>query len=364
MHSVPSPAKQKAISIWLFGLCALIICVIVIGGFTRLTHSGLSIVNWEPISGIVPPFSQQQWHKEFDNYQKFPEFQVVRPDTTLEQFKRIFWIEYIHRVAARSIAIVFLLPYIFFLLRGYLGYSAALRLAGVFVLGALQGLLGWYMVQSGLIDNPAVSQYRLTAHLGLAVLIYGILLWFAVGYWYVQQGDRPEYPENRRKICITIIICIVVVALMQLNGGFMAGTHAGFVYNTFPDMNGQFLPDEVFALDPLWRNLFENVAAIQFVHRWTAVVVLLAIVYLWLSRFQETRISVRKIYDIAAAVVILQIILGITTLLSRVEIVVALVHQFGFICLLSVLIVLLRIQSWPHRTPHYLISQSTRTSLL
>ena len=329
------------ITIWLFVVCALIYSIIVIGGFTRLTESGLSIVSWKPVSGLLPPLSESQWDREFEHYQQFPEFKVVNQDMTLSGFKKIFWIEYIHRLAGRIVAAVFLFPFLYFLVRGYLRVSLAVRFSVVFLLGGLQGVLGWYMVKSGLVDDPSVSQYRLTAHLSLAVVLYGYVLWLAVGSlgWSMTKSTMP----NLSRIRLLVLLCIFLVALMQISGGLMAGTHAGFVINTYPHMNGQWIPDMLLSMSPLWRNLFENVVAIQFVHRWLAVAAVSLILLLWIHRFLIEPSKLRLTIDLVLTAALVQFLLGISTLLSQVKVELALFHQAGFVLLISLLIVLFRI---------------------
>ena len=337
------------VAAWLFVVCALIYLVIAIGGYTRLTGSGLSIVAWQPVSGIIPPVTQHEWETEFQHYQQYPEYNIVNQDMQLDQFKRIYWIEYSHRLAGRLVGAVYLLPFIFFVLRGYLTRAFAIRLSVVFVLGAVQGLLGWYMVASGLVDNPAVSQYRLTAHLSLAVLLYSYVLWLAISLTFANRQRANQSANNYFRVMTAI--CIFLVALMQVSGGFMAGTHAGFVINTFPDMNGELIPAMLYALDPWWRNLFENVVTIQFVHRWSAVLTVIAVAALWLGRFRLQRAGTKRLADLVAVVAMLQFTLGISTLLTQVHLPIALAHQSGFVLLLSVLIITLR-QVWrsPART--------------
>ena len=332
--------NPRHVAAWLLVVCALIYCVIAIGGYTRLTESGLSIVAWEPISGVIPPLSLEQWTSEFEHYQQFPEFKVVNQDMQLAEFKRIYWIEYAHRLAARLVALVFLVPFVFFLVRGYLSKQLTARLVAVFVLGGFQGLLGWYMVASGLIDNPAVSQYRLTAHLSLAVILLGYVLWLAVSLIPIQQKISAA---DRSYFRTTAVICIVLVGLMQVSGGFMAGTHAGFVINTFPDMNGEFIPTMIGSLEPFWRNLFENVVTIQFFHRWLAVVSVIAVAVLWIGRFRTALPLLKRLADLLMVIVLLQFTMGVSTLLSQVHLPVALIHQSGFVVLLTVLIVTLRL---------------------
>ncbi len=296
------------------------------------------MVDWQPISGVVPPITESEWLDEFKRYKQYPEFKFINQDMNLNEFKRIFWVEYLHRVVGRIVAIVFFVPFIYFLVRGYLTRPFAIRLMVVFALGGLQGLLGWYMVQSGLVNNPAVSQYRLTAHLGLAVVLYSYVLWLALSL------IRNTYPvEERQAVHVWrgAILAIAIVVLMQVSGGFMAGTHAGFVINTFPDMNGELLPEMMFAMQPVWKNLSENTVTIQFFHRWVAVLALLCIGGLWVLRWRLINRSLKKILDLVALVALLQFSLGVTTLLTRVELSVALAHQSGFVLLLTLLIIAL-----------------------
>lgn len=325
---------------WLLIVCFLVFVLIVVGGYTRLTNSGLSIVEWKPISGVVPPLSSEEWLEEFERYKQFPEYKIVNPDISLSGFKRIYWIEFTHRLIARLVAIVFLVPFLIFAAKKYFDRPMAIRLVFVFVLGGLQGALGWYMVQSGLIRDPSVSQYRLTAHLGMAVLIYGYLLWLTVGvlsrYW------KMKHPVSKQTRQLTII-CTVLVLIVQITGGLMAGTHAGFIFNTFPDMNGQLVPDGLFALSPVWRNLFENVVTIQFAHRWLAIITVVLVILLWSGRFECQSRRIRMMLDAVMVAAIGQAVLGVSTLLSHVSLLIALAHQTGFIVLLSVLVVLLKL---------------------
>lgn len=335
----PNRNPQHVVA-WLLAVCALIYCVIAVGGYTRLTESGLSIVAWKPISGVIPPLSPEQWAGEFEHYQQYPEFKAVNQHMQLAEFKRIYWIEYAHRLAARLLALAFLVPFLFFLLRGYFSRRLTARLIGVFALGGVQGLLGWYMVASGLIDNPSVSQYRLTAHLSLAVLLFGYVLWLAVGLMPYRQ---PVGAADRSCFRTPAIICIVLAGMMQVSGGFMAGTHAGFVINTFPDMNGELIPETIGSLEPFWRNLFDNVVAIQFFHRWLAVAAVIAVAVLWTGRFRTGLPVLKRLADLLMVLALAQFTLGVSTLLSQVHLPIALLHQGGFVVLLSVLVALLRL---------------------
>src|SRR5688572_12427162 len=260
---------RRHVAAWLFACAALAFLVVLIGGVTRLTRSGLSIVEWQPLVGVLPPLSQADWETLFARYRETPEFRQVNFGMTLEGFKRIFWWEYIYRLLARLIGAVFLLPYVYFLVKKRLDRPLAWKLGGIFLLGALQGTLGWYMVKSGLVDDPKVSPVRLTMHLGLALAIFSAELWLAlqlVAPKHRFDGFAPVIP--------------LVVFLMALSGGMVAGLRAGYAYNTFPLMNGHIVPPEVMLLEPWWRNFVYNMATVQLVHRaffWAlAVLVLVA----------------------------------------------------------------------------------------
>lgn len=336
-------ADQKAIAIWLLICCATIFGMIILGGVTRLTGSGLSMVEWAPIMGILPPLNQAEWQETFSLYQQFPEYQLKNFHMTLHDFKSIFWFEYGHRLLGRSIGTIFLLPFLFFLLRGKIEKSLTPKLIVMFVLGGLQGLMGWYMVKSGLVNDPRVSQYRLTAHLGLAVVIYAYMFWIALGLLYpkinnARNNTDPEsaiYKLGRLSLIITGIIVITI-----LSGGFVAGTHAGFAFNTFPLMDGQLIPDGLFTQSPLWRNFFENIITVQFDHRVLATVLFLIIPVFW---FKAGKIAsklellplARTGSHLLLAALALQITLGISTLLLVVPVALAAAHQAGAIILLT-----------------------------
>src|SRR3990172_8675806 len=227
-------ASRRQIAGWLSGCCVLVFLMVVVGGVTRLTHSGLSMVEWKPLVGTIPPLSQKDWEEVFLKYQATPEYLRVNKGMALDEFKGIFWWEYFHRLIGRAIGVAFFLPYLYFLLRQKIHGPLALKLAGIFVLGGLQGALGWYMVKSGLVDNPRVSQYRLTAHLGIALAIYAAMLWTALGL--LSPGAAAASARQPRLRRFSWIIT-ATVAYMVITGGFVAGIRAGFAYNTFPLMN-------------------------------------------------------------------------------------------------------------------------------
>ncbi|MGH6636825.1 MAG: COX15/CtaA family protein [Gammaproteobacteria bacterium] len=319
--------------VWLLICCAMLWAMVSLGGVTRLLHAGLSIVEWRPITGLLPPLSAQEWGEAFESYQKYPEYQKVHQGMTLSEFKSIFWLEYLHRLWGRFIALVFLVPLLFFAFTGRVTKSLCLRLLFAFLLGGLQGALGWYMVKSGLVERPDVSPYRLTAHLGLALALYAYLFWMAL-----ELLLRPaRYPDTRtnppRK---TAFLTLALIFLTALSGGFVAGLDAGFAYNTFPLMGGRLIPEGLFMMRPITRNFFENLVTVQFDHRVLAMTLLVLIVWLWSqgSRMVLPR-RVRFALGCLLATALLQVALGIGTLLLRVPVFLAVAHQGGALLLLS-----------------------------
>jgi cytochrome c oxidase assembly protein subunit 15 len=329
----PNRADRRSVAIWLFICCGLVLLMVVVGGVTRLTQSGLSIVEWQPIIGTVPPLNKSQWAAAFQSYQQTPQYQQVNEGMSLAAFKRIFWWEYFHRLAARGVGLAFLLPFLYYLAHGTIRGVLAWKLAGIFVLGAMQGALGWYMVKSGLVDNPRVSQLRLTAHLGIAFLILAALLWTALD---IVRPRRGEPSAQRRRLARQALALCALVFLMVLSGGLVAGIRAGFAYNTFPLMNGSFVPSEILLLEPWWKNLFYNMATVQFVHRSFAWLLIVLIPLFW---FASRRIELRREARIATAampaMLAIQVTLGIATLLMKVPVPLAAAHQAGGVLLFS-----------------------------
>jgi len=326
---------NKAVAVWLLVCCALIYAMIVLGGVTRLTHSGLSMVDWAPIMGVVPPLSAGDWAQTFEQYKQFPEYQKVNRGMSLDEFKEIFYFEYAHRMLGRLIGLAFLLPFVVFVALGRIERVMIPRFAVMFLLGALQGLMGWFMVQSGLVDRPSVSQYRLTAHLLLALLIYGFILWSALSLW---RGTAPRQagPGDDRAGWAVLGLVLVMIA----SGGFVAGTRAGFVYNTFPMMAGAWVPDGLWSLEPGWRNLFENVVTIQFVHRTLALVAAGAVVgYTWGALRGPVAPGVRRTAWLALAALAAQLALGVATLVHQVPLALGAAHQAGAVALFTLLMV-------------------------
>ena len=326
--------RQRPVAIWLFICCAVIFAMVLLGGVTRLTGSGLSMVEWEPVTGVLPPLNQSEWEEVFELYQQTPEYKKVNFHMGVEEFKSIFWFEYAHRLLGRFIGIIFLVPMLFFIATRRVGRSMTPRLVMMFVLGGLQGLLGWYMVKSGLVNEPHVSQYRLTAHFGLAVLIYGYMLWVGLGLFFPAESpsSRGGGPVLRRYAWLVVGLIFITL----LSGGFVAGLKAGFAYNTFPLMNGQVVPDGIFRMEPLWRNFFENIATVQFDHRVLATLLFLVIpVFWWISRRAGLPPRARLGVHLLLAALGLQISLGISTLLLHVPVPLASAHQGGALLLFT-----------------------------
>ena len=331
--SLALPLAPPKVAAWLLLCCALVFAMVVVGGVTRLTHSGLSIVEWQPILGTLPPLNEAQWLETFDKYKLTPEYRRVNQGMSLDAFKGIFWWEYFHRLLGRMIGAVFLLPLLWFWWRGRIDRPLALKLAGIFVLGGLQGAMGWYMVKSGLVDDPRVSQYRLTAHLSIALAIFAAMLWTALGLLYRDPAGANAQAQPLRRFAWIIT---AVVAYMAVTGGFVAGIRAGFAYNTFPLMNGHLVPPEIFMIDPWYLNFFNNMATVQLDHRLGAWLLALLVPWLWLKARREAltpraRLAINLLFGALA----LQIALGIATLLMVVPIPLAAAHQGGAVLLIA-----------------------------
>jgi len=324
--------RDKPIAVWLLTCCALIFAMVVLGGVTRLTHSGLSIVEWDPIVGAIPPLTQTQWEETFDQYKQTPEYRKINVGMSLLAFKGIFYVEWAHRLLGRLIGVVFLLPFLYFLVRRQITRALVPKLVMMFVLGGLQGALGWYMVKSGLIDIPRVSPYRLTAHLAFAIIIYAYIFWTALGLLYPQE---PLPPPGRLRRFSTVVAALIFV--MILSGGFVAGNKAGFAFNTFPLMNGRFIPEGMYAMQPWWANLFENIATVQFDHRMIAYLLCLVIPAFWLTamRFALPARTRRGVHVLLGWLAV-QVTLGITTLLFVMPVPLAAAHQAGALILFSI----------------------------
>jgi cytochrome c oxidase assembly protein subunit 15 len=312
----------------------MIMLMVVIGGITRLTESGLSITEWQPVTGVLPPLNEAQWAAEFEKYKAIPQHRAIHADMTLVQFKVIFFWEYLHRLWGRLIGVAFAVPFAYFLMRGRISRRLAPPLALLFVLGGLQGALGWYMVESGLSERVEVSQYRLAAHLAAAALIYAAMLWVALDLiWPEREAARDARQKRLRR---GIGLALAFVALTLVAGAFVAGLRAGYIYNTFPLMGDRILPAEYGALAPWWRNWFENAAAAQFDHRLLAEITVGEVVGLWLFSLRlDLALRARAAVNGLFAIALLQLALGISTLLLVVPLPLAVAHQAGAMLLLT-----------------------------
>lgn len=326
---------QKPIAIWLLICCAMVFAMVVVGGVTRLTDSGLSIVEWQPIMGTLPPVTQGDWDELLEKYRATPQYQKVNKGMSVDEFKSIFWWEYFHRLLGRLIGLVFFIPFVYFLVKKQIDRSLGIKLTGIFVLGGLQGLMGWYMVMSGLVNDPHVSQYRLTAHLGLAFIIFAAMFWVALGL-LSPKGDNPDAGEAMQSLRRFAIGLTSLIFIMILSGGFVAGIRAGLAYNTFPLMNGHFIPPEIFILDPWYRNFFDNMATVQFDHRLIAWMLAFLVPLFWLkSRKIALSGMTRLACNLFLLMLAIQISLGIATLLHVVPIPLAASHQGGALLLFA-----------------------------
>jgi len=323
---------SRPIALWLLAVAALVFAMVVVGGVTRLTRSGLSIVEWQPIVGAIPPLNETQWSEAFDKYKQTPEYRHVNSGMALAEFKGIFYVEWAHRLLGRLIGFAMLLPLLYFIARRRIARALIPKLVTIFILGGLQGALGWFMVESGLVDIPRVNPYRLTAHLGLAVVIYAYLLWVAFGLLYPKPETKVPARLRRLGAAITALVFVTILA-----GGFVAGTRAGFAFNTFPLMSGRFVPEGIFALEPWWTNLFENIALVQFDHRLLAYSVVLAVAGYWsLARRVKFSSRVRWAFHLLPVAVLAQVALGIATLLMVVPVPLGAAHQAGALVVFTV----------------------------
>lgn len=323
---------DRQIAGWLT-LCAIVVFgMILLGGVTRLTNSGLSMVEWKPLMGAIPPLSEQAWQETFDKYKAFPEYQKVNRGMDLDGFKSIFMYEYLHRLLGRLIGVLFFFPMLYFMVRQRVPAGLQPKLWLLFILGGCQGLLGWYMVKSGLVDNPRVSQYRLAAHMGLAVAIYAYMLWLVFDLLL----GRPERGGVDRPLSGTSLVLVGLVYCMILSGALVAGTDAGFAYSTWPLMGPSFFPPGLYAGDPAWLDAFEDITTIQFNHRMFAY--FLALVTTVFAVVAWCRVPVPRVRLGAVLIVLalcLQVVLGISTLLLHVPVSLAAAHQGGAVLLLS-----------------------------
>lgn len=335
MHEISD--NDRVLIRWLQVCLLLIFAMVILGGVTRLTGSGLSMVTWHP-SGMLPPLGSEQWQLEFEQYQQYPEYQKINRDMTLAGFKQIFWFEYSHRMLGRLIGLVFLLPLVYFWLRKMIKPGLTPRLLVMFVLGGFQGLLGWYMVKSGLVSNPHVSQYRLTAHLLSAILIYAFILWTIFNLAFPQHYRRlaESTVAGWRKLSLALAALLLVTIA---SGGFVAGLKAGLIFNSFPLMGGALIPPGMGALSPWYLNPLENMVTVQFNHRWLAIVTGILLIVWYIKGRGRFGVGLQqRSFKLVGMMVLIQLTLGVATLLLQVPVALGALHQAGALLLFSVML--------------------------
>ncbi|MEM8935106.1 MAG: COX15/CtaA family protein [Pseudomonadota bacterium] len=321
-----SEKAAQRIAIWLLFMCGLVAAMVIVGGATRLTDSGLSITEWKPVTGAIPPLSEAAWLVEFEKYKTIPEYEFVNYGMSLDAFKVIYWWEWGHRQLGRLIGVAFFIPLVFFLATGAVTRGLGVKLGGLFILGGLQGALGWFMVQSGLADRVDVSQYRLAAHLGLAIILFGLMLWLALDL----RGKRAA-PMAPQLFAPSVVIAGLVFAQIIL-GAFVAGLRAGFTFNTWPLMDGRFFPAGYFVGAPGLNDMFETIAAVQFNHRIGAYIVTAAGLWLYVKA-RSTALEPRA--RILAIAILGQVCLGIWTVVAATPLSLGLLHQAGALVVFS-----------------------------
>lgn len=323
--------NQRFISIWLASICVCIITMIVVGGVTRLTHSGLSMVEWKPITGAIPPLKDSDWQALFDSYKQYPEYQLINQGMTLAQFKRIFFWEYVHRLIARLIGLIVFLPWLYLIVKKQMPRTLMMKTIFGFLLGGLQGLMGWLMVASGLKDNPHVSHYRLAAHLLLALFILSYFLWLFLEQIHIANSNR-FFVVHAKKWPLRVLSGIVVLQIFF--GALTAGLKAGFMYPTFPFMSNHLIPSALLSFDFTWVDLLEDPTLVQFVHRtiaWSLLLFIPTCVFYYL-RNNNNRTSVIFLYSLIG-ILCVQFLLGVWTVLWHVPVAIATFHQL-IACLL------------------------------
>ncbi|MEO2056178.1 MAG: COX15/CtaA family protein [Flavobacteriaceae bacterium] len=323
---------NKNVIYWLFTGCALIFIMVVVGGITRLTHSGLSIPDYKLISGTIPPINDQQWQEAFELYKQYPEYQKLNSNISLKEFKGIFFWEWLHRAIGRAIGLVFIIPFLYFLITRQLDKSTIKKTIILLILGGFQGLLGWYMVKSGLVDRPDVSHYRLAAHLTTAFATFAFTLWVALDLIFpIKQTINKAY---RNLIRISLIILFIQI----IYGAFVAGLDAGFIHNHWPMMSeGKFMHETVLIeKTPVYKNFIEGRSGVQFVHRILAFIVVLSVVMIYLKG-KKIAVSNHQLNGLNSILILvgLQLLLGVLTILLQVPLWLGIAHQIGAFLLLS-----------------------------
>jgi len=319
--------RKRLVGLWLRLVAALVFAMVVVGGATRLTESGLSIVEWQPVEGVIPPLGEADWQAAFEKYKTIPQYERLNHGMSLDDFKAIYWWEWGHRLLGRLVGVAFLLPFLWFLWRGFIDRGLASALGGIFALGALQGAIGWWMVASGLTERVSVSQYRLAFHLTVACIIYAALLWVADR---VTGGASAPSPRAARRLAYTAGVLLALVIAQIYLGALVAGLRAGLIYNTWPLIDGSIVPRaaNLFFDQPLWRNFFENALTVQFDHRMMAyAVVAFALLHAIDARRHDRAGPVARGAGVLAVAVLAQVMLGVLTLLQSAPIGLAMAHQ-------------------------------------
>ncbi|HTM77511.1 MAG TPA: COX15/CtaA family protein [Devosia sp.] len=321
--ALPAADRLRPVRIWLYIMAALVLCMVMVGGMTRLTGSGLSITTWRPISGIIPPWSEADWLAEFNGYKLIPQYEVYNHWMTLEDFKGIFWWEWGHRFLGRMLGFAFAIPFVVFLVQKRLTRDMVPALSALFLLGGFQGFLGWWMVSSGLSDLTSVSQYRLAAHLSAAGVLLYALIWVAR-----RMRPQPTRAVVSHANIISVAVLLLLLILQIAAGAFVAGIHAGMGFNTWPLMEGAFIPEGLGALEPFWRNLFEHQLTVQFNHRMLAYAITAYVAVLVVLQARGAGFAgVHRWLLVIGGMVLVQVGLGIATLLSVVQVDLAVAHQ-------------------------------------
>lgn len=337
-RAASDPTGARAIAIWLAVVAAMVAITAVVGAATRLTGSGLSITEWQPIMGVIPPLSDADWQEAFAKYRQIPQYAELNRGMSLAAFKSIFWWEWGHRLVARAIGVAFLVPFVAFLIAGRIPKALVPRLVAMFALGGLQGAIGWIMVQSGLVDRVSVHPVKLLLHLGCAVLIFALLVWTAIEQWHAARGDRTaRLPAVGSVPAVFAVVIVGLVYLQILSGALVAGHKAGLTYNTWPLMDGRLIPNGLGQLSPWWANILENITAVQFNHRVLAYLVVA--LGLWQAFWAWRTTSngpVRRSGLWLGTALALQMALGIWTLLAWVPLSLGVAHQAGALAVLAV----------------------------
>ncbi len=328
--------SKRRIAVWLFSGCFLIFAMVVIGGITRLTGSGLSITEWNVIMGAIPPMNDAEWQEAFQKYQQIPQFQKINSHFVLDDFKAIFLWEYLHRLVGRLIGVVFIIPFLWFLIKKQMDKPMIRKALFLFALGGLQGFLGWFMVKSGLTERTSVSHIRLAIHLMAAFITFGFTFWYALELIYPRTGKA----QNGDSKLIRTVFGLIIVQIVY--GAFVAGLHAGKMYNTWPLMDGQLVPTGIVSSNSFLDNITGNQVMVQFLHRTFAFIIFFSVIYLWFT-YRKKMLSKNqsRSLNFLLVAVFIQVILGILTLLSQVEITLASLHQIGAFFLFSATIFLL-----------------------